>query len=176
MLALGEIRLRALQTEDVWLMYKWYNDPKVMEDMVSPQELFAPSIDEVRRTLERAVGSSKERYFIVQDRQGRALGFVSLTSIDLRAASAEMTAVIGEPEEWGKSIGKEAITRVVRYSFDVLNLHRVHARVAEHNSRAIACFGSCGFVLEGTLRDDHYHMGAYRSSHVMSVLRDEGST
>ena len=170
------IELRALQTEDVWLMYKWYNDARVMDDMASPQELFAPSIEEVRRSLERSVGSSRERYFIVQFAGGRALGFVSLTSIDVRNASAELTAVIGETEEWGKGVGREATMRVVKYAFDVLNLHRIHLRVAEHNPRAIACFEASGFVREGTLRDDHYHKGAYRSSHIMGVLRDEGST
>ena len=94
----------------------------------------------------------------------------------MRAASARLTVVIGEKEEWGKGLGKEAVERMVRYAFNVLNLHRVHVIVAEHNDRALACFGSCGFVREGTLRHDHYHRGSYRDSHVMSVLRDEGST
>jgi RimJ/RimL family protein N-acetyltransferase len=171
-----ELHLRALQTEDVWLMYRWYNDPRVMEHMPLPQELFAPSMEEVRRSLERAVSSSVERYFILQNATGRALGYASLTSIDMLAASARLTVVIGESEEWGKGLGKEATESMVRYAFDVLNLHRVHVLVAEHNQRAIACFEACGFVHEGTLRDDHHHRGAYRSSHVMSVLRDEGST
>ncbi len=175
MVAREEIGLRALQTEDVWLMYRWYNDPRVMEDMMPPQELFAPSMEEVRRAVERAVASSIERCFLIHDAAGRALGFASFTSIDLRAASAQLTVVIGESEEWGKGLGKETTERMVRYAFSVLNLHRVHVRVAEHNARAIACFEACGFVHEGTLRDDHYHGGRYRASHVMSVLRDEGS-
>lgn len=157
-------------------MYRWYNDPQVMEDMMPSQELFAPSMEEVGRTVERAVTSSRERYFIVQDASGRALGFTAFTSIDLLTASAQLTVVLGEREAWGKGLGQEAAERMVRYGFNVLNLHRVHLQVAEHNARAIACFEACGFIREGTLRDDHYHRGAYRSSHVMSVLRDEGLT
>ncbi|HOB38430.1 MAG TPA: GNAT family protein [Methanomassiliicoccaceae archaeon] len=171
-----DIHLRSLRTEDVWLMYRWYNDPRVMEDMTPRQELFAPSVEEIRLALEQAVASTTERYFVIQDGAGRALGFTSLTSMDMRAASARLTVVIGDRNDWGKGLGKEATKRMIDYAFNVLNLHRVYAIVADHNLRAISCLEACGFVHEGTLRDDHYRRGAYRSSHIMSVLRDEGFT
>jgi RimJ/RimL family protein N-acetyltransferase len=119
------------------------------------------------------VGSAAERYFAIHLKGGRAIGYAALRSIDQRRASAEAVVVIGEPGEWHKGYGRETARLLASYAFMVLNLHRVWARVPEHNSRAVSCLAAAGFEREGTLRDDHHHLGAYRSSHLMSVLREE---
>jgi RimJ/RimL family protein N-acetyltransferase len=168
------IGLRPLQTEDVWLLYRWFNDLRVTEDLGKRRGLFSVTMEEEKRAIEKKVASAGERDFIIVTlADGTAVGVASLLGIDHRNASAELEVTIGEVREWGKGYGKEATRMLVDYAFDVLNLHRVHLTVAEYNARAIACFAACGFQKEGVLRDDHYHGGAYRSSQLMSVLREE---
>jgi len=175
MLTGPHVELRALQTEDALLMYKWHNDPRVTADMGPRDGLLATSMEEERAALQRAVGSATERHFIIHARDGgRAIGYAILGRIDQRRASAQLTVVIGEPEEWDKGYGREAAGLLVGYAFRVLNLHRVWAAVPDHNERALACLAAAGLEREGTLRDDHFHRGAYRSSHLLSVLRPEG--
>jgi RimJ/RimL family protein N-acetyltransferase len=174
MLKGNDIGLRPLVSEDVWLLYKWFNDKRVLEDLGSRHSLFCVSLDEERRIIEKKITSSTDRDFIIVDlAAGRAVGWASLSHIDQRNTSAELHLIIGETSEWGKGLGKEATRMLVEHAFNVLNLHRIYLRVTEYNKKAIACFAACGFQREGTMRDDHYHMGAYMSSYLMSVLRPE---
>jgi RimJ/RimL family protein N-acetyltransferase len=169
------IGLRSLQTEDVWLLYKWSNDRRVIEDLGAQHALFCVSIEEERKSVEKRLSSPTDRDFIIMDlEKDRAIGWTSLSRIDQRNAAAKLFVLIGETSEWGKGRGKEAVNLLVDHAFNVMNLHRVSLRVPEYNQKAIACFAACGFQKEGVLRDDHHHLGAYMSSHLMSVLRSEG--
>ncbi len=169
------IGLRPLQTEDVWLLYKWFNDRRVLEDLGARHALFCVSMEEERKSVEKRLSSPTDRDFIIMDLENdRAIGWTSLSRIDQRNAAAEVFVLIGETTEWGKGRGKEAVRMLVDHAFNVMNLHRLYLRAPEYNQRAIACFTACGFQKEGVLRDDHHHLGTYMSSHLMSVLRNEG--
>lgn len=169
------IGLRPLQTEDVWLLYRWFNDRRVIEDLGARHTLFCVSMEEERKSVEKRLSSPTDRDFIIMDLENdRAIGWISLSHIDQRNAAAEAFVLIGETAEWGKGRGKEAVRMLVDHAFNVMNLHRIHLRVPEYNQRAIACFAACGFQKEGVLRDDHHHLGAYMSSYLMSILRNEG--
>lgn len=167
------VELRTIQTGDAPLMYRWHNDPRVASEMGMRHTLFATSMEEERTALQRIVTTSSEQYLIIQLKGGRPIGYTSLARIDLRNASARLTVVIGEPAEWGNGYGKEVTSLLTNYAFNVLNIHRLYLRVPDYNQRAIRCFTACGFQKEGTLRDDHFHLGSYRSSHLMSILREE---
>ncbi len=52
-----------------------------------------------------------------------------------------------------------------------MNMHRVYLKVADYNRRTISCYRSCGFEIEGELRDDHFHNGEYMNSLLMSILK-----
>jgi RimJ/RimL family protein N-acetyltransferase len=174
MLSGKRLGLRPLQTEDVWPLYKWFNDKRVTEDMGAQHTLFYVSLDEEKRAVEKKITSNSERDFIIQLLDGGApIGLISLNKIDLRNGSAEMQLIIGESKEWGKGYGKEATRLLQDYAFNVLNMHRIHLRVPEYNKRAIACAKGSGFRKDGTFRDDHFHLGAFMSSHLMSILREE---
>lgn len=162
-------------SEDAWLLYKWFNDQRVLEDMGLRHALFCVSIEEERAKVSKKLASPTDRDFIIVDLMNeRPIGWAGLSHIDLRNSSAMMNVVIGEPSEWDNGKGTEATSMLVEHAFEVMNIHRLYLRVAEYNTRAIECFTASGLTIEGTMRDDHYHRGAYASSYLMSVLREEG--
>jgi RimJ/RimL family protein N-acetyltransferase len=169
-----QIGLRPLLNEDAWLLYKWFNDQRVLEDMGLLHSLFCVSIEEERAKGSKKLASPTDRDFIIVNLMDeRPIGWVGLSNIDLRNSSAKMNIVIGEPSEWDNGKGTEATRLLVNHAFEVMNLHRIYLRVAVHNQRAIACFTAGGLTIEGTMRDDHHHRGTYASSYLMSVLREE---
>jgi RimJ/RimL family protein N-acetyltransferase len=169
-----QVGLRPMASEDVWHLYKWYNDRRVVEDLGLRHGLFCVSVDEERAIVEKKLTSPTNRDFIIVDLgMGKAIGWAGLSHIDLRNSSAKLDLVIGEISERGQGKEEEAARMMVAHAFEVMNLHRVYLRVPCYNDRAIACFKASGFEIEGTLRDDHHHNGELASSHIMSVLRDE---
>lgn len=169
-----QVGLRPMVSEDVWYLYRWYNDQRVMEDLGLRRALFCVSVDEERAIVEKKLTSPTNRDFMIVDLgTEKSIGWTGLSHIDLRNSSAEMDLVIGEVSEWGRGKGAEAARMMVAHAFEVMNLHRVYLRVPCYNERAIACFKASGLVIEGTLRDDHHHHGDFASSYVMSALRVE---
>ncbi|NLT37335.1 MAG: GNAT family N-acetyltransferase [Methanomassiliicoccus sp.] len=167
--------LRPMLSEDSWLFYKWFNDQRVLADMGLKHALFCVSVEEERARIGKKLSSPTDRDFIIVDLESEhAIGWAGLSHIDLRNSTAEVNVVIGEPQEWDSGKGIEATRMLVDHAFEVMNMHRLYLRVAEYNERAIACFTTSGFTVEGTMKDDHYHHGKYASSHLMSILREEG--
>jgi|ADurb_Cas_02_Slu_FD_contig_21_5457902_length_705_multi_4_in_0_out_0_1 RimJ/RimL family protein N-acetyltransferase len=168
------IALRSMVTEDAWLLYRWFNDQRITADLGARAPIIGASIEEIAAKVQEALSSETELHLIIVTlAEGKSIGVVSLFEMDMRNGTAELRAIIGEPSLWDQGYGREAVAILLDHGFNVLNLHRVHLKAAEYNHRAIACFRSCGFEREGTLREDHYHQGGHRSSVIMSALRTE---
>ncbi len=78
---------------------------------------------------------------------------------------------IGDPDDWGKGYGTEAMNVLVRFGFMELNLHRMTLNVFAYNERGIKSYENVGFVHEGTNREALYRDGTYHDVHIMGILR-----
>lgn len=169
-----QVGLRLMESQDVWLLYRWFNDQRVLEDLGPDHGFFCVSMEEEKSTVERMLQDRHAMYFIIMKREGnQPIGLIGLVGINDRSASAELRIIVGEPGEWDKGLGKGAIEVLLGHAFNARNLHRVWLRVAAHNGRAIACYRKCGFMEEGRLRHDHYHKGAWGDALLMSILAPE---
>jgi RimJ/RimL family protein N-acetyltransferase len=169
-----QVGLRPLETTDAWLLHKWFNDQRVLEDLGAEHLYFAVSLEEEAAVVQHMASDESAAWFIVHELEGREpIGVIGLAAIDARSASAELRIVIGEPTYWGRGYGSDAIGVVLKEAFWARNLHRVWLRVVVYNERAIACYERCGFVLEGRARHDHFHKGEWRDAFHMSMLAAE---
>lgn len=60
--------------------------------------------------------------------------------------------IVGEKNYWGRGYGTEALSLLIKYCFNTLNLYRVELEVFEFNKRAIKVYQKCGFKEEGQRR------------------------
>lgn len=168
------MELRPLQSSDAWLLHRWFNDQRVLEDLGAERIDFCVSMDSEHKIVERIISDSDKRFFIIHDLVGgKDIGEIGLDKIDRRNANAELQVIIGEVEYWGKGYGQDAVRTLLAYAFNQLNLHRIYLRVVEYNSRGVECYKACGFRVDGRFRQDHFHKGAYRDALHMSILREE---
>ncbi len=174
MLLGSKIGLRPLQGDDVWVLYRWFNDPRVRDALGSQHDLFPVSMDEEKKRVEEDINASDRKAFIiVKLEDNNPIGLILLTDIDPRNATAQLNITIGEVDQWDKGYGRDSIQVLLKYAFQMLNLHRIWLRVAEYNEKAIRCYLASGFQKEGRMRDDHYHGGRYRDMFLMSILSEE---
>ncbi len=89
----------------------------------------------------------------VIEHQNRPIGFANFRDIKPKGKSCEIGIGIGEPDLWGKHLGREALQLEVAYLQGPLGLHRIGLSVIAHNDRAIWMYKSLGFVVEGIERD-----------------------
>jgi RimJ/RimL family protein N-acetyltransferase len=113
------------------------------------------------------------RTWIVAADDGRAVGTVSLFSID----RAQGTALVGYrtvPAERGRGVATAALRAVAREAFDGLGLHRIQLYHAVANPASCAVARAAGFTLEGTLRESYLYGDSLRhDEHLHARLRTD---
>jgi len=80
---------------------------------------------------------------------------------------------IGEPTAWNRGFGGDAISTLLRFAFDEMNLVKMRINVFDYNDRAKHVLAELGFVQEGQLARDFYREGAYHDLVIYSMFRDK---
>ena len=74
---------------------------------------------------------------------------------------------------WNQGFMTEALSEVLRYSFENMGMNRVEAQHETDNPASGAVMRKCGMTHEGTLRSHLYNKGRYVDVEVYSILRSE---
>ena len=150
----GELtRLRALEAEDVDLLYVWENDPAVwgVSGTLAPfsRHTLRRFLDEQRFDLYAA----RQLRLVVETLDGRAVGLVDLFEfepVDLRAGIGILIHGAGDH---GRGFASDALDVLCRYARQVLGLHQLWCSVAPDNAASLTLFRRAGFVECGRKRE-----------------------
>ena len=165
------VRLRAYENSDADALFRWFSDEDVTRWLGPPN---FPSRAHQERFVEQASASGADtKYFAIETLDGKLVGDCGLRLIDWKSRKAEFFITIGEKEFWGKGLGSDALRIVIRLAFDKMNLNRLWLSVLVDNPRAVRCYEKCGFVREGSLRQESYVDGKYRDVLLMALLRED---
>ncbi len=169
----GRVFLRPYENDDAEIFHKWRTDARVAAaaSLGRPLSLTEATARIGRLTEEQ--GTDRYAFVICLLEGERPIGDISLFELDLAHGSAELGIYIGEPDEWSKGYGSDAVNALVDFGFGELRLERIWLNVWTENERARRSYEKAGFVHEGTLRHDRYEGGRFTSGHIMSLLRDE---
>ena len=149
----GELtRLRALEAEDVDLLYVWENDPAVwgVSGTLAPfsRHTLRRFLDEQRFDLYAA----RQLRLVVETLDGRAVGLVDLFEfepVDLRAG----IGILIHGADRGRGFASDALDVLCRYARQVLGLHQLWCSVAPDNAASLTLFRRAGFVECGRKRE-----------------------
>ncbi len=78
---------------------------------------------------------------------------------------------IGDPADWGRGYGGDALNLILRYAFAELSLHRVGLEMIATNARAIRVHERAGFQHEGRIREAVHRDGSRVDLLLMGMLR-----
>ncbi len=171
----GRVYLRPFESTDAELYRRWRADADPMS-LAGWHERAPLSLAQVQQRITRLTeeqGKELVTFLICLVADDRPIGEVMLVDLDHRNGSAQLGIFIGEPGEWGKGYGTDAVNAIVDFGFAELRLERIWLNVWTENPRAQRAYEKAGFVHEGTIRNDRYEHGEHTSGHVMSILRDE---
>ena len=165
-----KVRLRAIERSDIPAFVRWLNDPEVTQYLVAYMPM---SLAQEERWFESQLEQRDQFVLGVETLDGKLIGNLALAHIDWKNRRAGMGVMLGEKEYWGQGYGTDAITTLLGFAFNLMNLHTVHLTTYEYNKRAIRCYEKCGFQLEGRMRQAHYYGGRYHDELLMGVLKEE---
>jgi RimJ/RimL family protein N-acetyltransferase len=161
------VTLRPVEEWDHPLIHQWQNQPEVWwwMDYEGPF-----SQQDIAEAEER---SRAEGHPFIIEAEGRPVGKIGLNQFRRRDRICSLYIYIGEPSAWGKGYGRDAVTALLSYAFDRMDLHMVELWSLAPNERALRAYQACGFAVDATLRERSFKDGGFVDRVVMSVTREE---
>jgi len=153
------------------LYCKWDNDPNVRRHA---RNIWPHSIEDVKKWFEPSPDRHTREFVvftIYHKRDKRPIGFVGLERINWVNRSANISAVIGEPDFWGKGIAVEACQLLIKYGFTELNLHKIYASVHSPNARSLRAAEKLGLQKEGVIKEAEYVDGQYYDEYQFALFK-----
>lgn len=130
--------------------------------------------EEVRyRRAEFDAGQGARLFIFPKEDGGRVAGNLSLSQVQRFPAHYCNLGYGLAAWAVGRGYMSEAVEAAVRYAFDSLGLHRIHANYMPHNRRSGAVLRRAGFHVEGYARDYLMINGRWED-HVLTALNNPG--
>ncbi|WP_340073485.1 GNAT family N-acetyltransferase [Leptobacterium sp. I13] len=157
--------LRALEPEDLDFLYTIENDEAIWEisNTQTPYSRFV-----LKKYLENShqdIYTVKQLRLVISNKEGIFIGLIDVFDFDPKNNRAGIGIII-EKEYQGKGIGKNALSILMDYCFEVLHLHQVYANVGVDNEKSIKLFTGLGFENVG-IKKDWNHKGDTYEDEIM---------
>lgn len=167
-----KVQLCAITKETVPKILAWVNKPELKQYTGT---LFPVSDFEHERWIDKKTSSPSEKLFVIRDKESQTdIGTIGLKAIDYVSSNAELYISICESDYLCKNrggFGSDAVSALIDFCFNRMNLHKVYLQVFASNERAIRCYKKVGFEVEGRLSEHHFSNGKYEDVLFMSRLR-----
>ncbi|MEZ7838739.1 MAG: GNAT family protein [Flavobacteriales bacterium] len=155
-----KLKYRALEPEDVTMLFKWENDLEINEVSLSKVPFSKYILEQYIAQAHLDIQQAGQYRFVLEDTEGNAVGCVDLfdyDAIDRRAA----IGIIIEKKYRLKGYAAEAITLMKDYAFNRIGMRQLHCSVGVSNEKSIQLFRSAGFTEIGIRKDWSFRNGAF---------------
>lgn len=152
-LELGKIRFRALEPEDIDLLFEWENDAEIWEISNTFEPFSKYILAKYIKDSNRDIYESKQIRMIIETIEGKAVGAIDLFDFDPFHFRAGVGILIHDEKDRKLGYASDALKLHCAYATNYLRLHQLYANISEDNLASIHLFKSNGFELIGTKKD-----------------------
>jgi diamine N-acetyltransferase len=146
------IILRAMEPEDLEMMYEMENDPSLWEisSFSAPYSRYV--LRQYIESTQYDIFADKQlRLIIVRRADDARLGTIDITDFTaIHSRGGIGIAIRGAYR--GQGYGNDALQLLCEYAFEFLSIHQLYAHVEATNTQCVQLFTRCGFTKCGILR------------------------
>jgi ribosomal-protein-alanine N-acetyltransferase len=163
--------LRTMTAEDVTDEYlSWLSNERINKYLSVRYNI--PSKEEAIVNVARYDQKTRFMFTICDNKSDKFIGTISL-NIDPDYKIASYGYLVGDQKYWGTKAAVEAISMLLDFAFEELNLRRVWGGAFIPNIGSIFNFKKLGFTQEGRLRASGLIDGKEVDSLVFGILKSE---
>jgi len=162
------IYLSPINLEDYEKYTEWINDLDISLKLGNAHQIYT-----LQKEQEILEDISENSFAIILKENDKLIGNCGLIDVEQVTRKAELGIFIGEKEYWNMGYGTEAITLLLDYGFNLLNLHNIMLEVFAFNKRAIECYKKIGFKEIGRRREAREIAGKKYDEVFMDILATE---
>jgi len=162
-----KVSLRAINETDKNIIYNWVSCAELRK-MIGTTKAPTPESHEIwfRKKIQ---DTENKTCAILLD--GIPVGLIGTNTIDYNSHNANMYIYIGEKNNRGSGIGTSAVKLFIEYLFKELEIHKITANVFEYNTPSANLFTKCGFILEGTQKEQILYEDKYYDMLWFGIIR-----
>jgi diamine N-acetyltransferase len=169
------INLRALEPEDLELLYEWENNDAywIISNTVTPFSKFT-----LKRYLENSHKNIYEtgqlRLMIDSISEKKTIGTIDIFDFDPFHKRAGLGILIADEANRKKGYASMALKCLIDYCFSTLQLHQLYCNILSNNCESISLFEKQGFVLAGIKKDWVKTSEGYLDEHMFQLISKSG--
>ncbi len=148
-----KVLLRAVEAEDVELLYEWENDGetwKVSHTLV-PFSKFILAM--YIKNSDKDIYETKQLRLMIDTPEGKTVGAIDLFDYDPYHSRAGLGILIHCREDRHKGYASAAVGLMVDYCFEKLNFHQLYVNIDVENEVSLKLFKKFGFELCGKKKE-----------------------
>jgi len=166
-----QIKLRALEPEDLELLYEWENNDSywVISNTISPFSKYT-----LKRYLENSHKNIYEtgqlRLMIDHINEKVSIGTIDIFDFDPFHKRAGVGILIADEAHRRKGYASMALSCLINYCFKTLHLHQLYCNILANNSESMELFKKQGFVQSGVKKDWILASDGYFDEHLFQLI------
>lgn len=157
----NRLTLRSIQPEDAQRIFQMRSNSRTNEFILRPNMENAANADELVTRVQEGYNNQQVLAWagLLRDQQ-EIIGTCGFNSINHQNMRAEIGGELFV-DYWGKHLAIEAVTEIIRYGFEGMNLHTIEAKVNPGNRGALFLLEQLGFEREAYFKDYGYYNGEF---------------
>lgn len=128
--------------------------------------------EEHEKWFQAAIADSDRKSWIIL-LDGKEIGFVCITDVDLHNRRCAWAFYVAEQEVRGRGVGSFVEYFVLTHVFDKMGLEKLCCEVLDNNQNVIQMHKKFGFTVDGILRRHICKRGQFHDVYQLSILKDE---
>jgi len=150
------IQLRAIEPNDLDLIYKWENDSNIwhLSNTLAPFSKYV-----IKQFIDNShldVFQTKQVRLMIDEINSvktETIGTIDLFDFDPLHKRAGIGILIADKDKRGKGYASDALDVLIKYCFSVLQLHQLYCNITTDNVDSLNLFQKKGFKLIGIKKD-----------------------
>ena len=148
----NHIRLRAIEPEDIDVLYGWENDTDLWQYGATTAPFSRFVISEYLINSKQDIYQNRQlRLMIELKASGTAIGTIDLYDFEPLHRRAGIGILIDKAHR-RKGFALQTLALIERYCFEFLKMNQLYAFIPEQNKNSIALFKKAGFCQSGVLK------------------------
>ena len=164
-----QIRLRAMEPEDLDLLYHIENDHRLWNVGNTNVPYSRYLLHEYIAQATGDIYADRQVRLVIENEEGLTIGLADLMNFDAKNCRAEVGLVIITQHRC-QGYGQLAVAEILHYALHVLHLHQLYAVIDAGNDGALRLFGKMGFSGTSTLPEWLYDGKKYHDAVLMQII------
>jgi diamine N-acetyltransferase len=171
-----DIKLRALEPEDLELLYEWENNDEywIISNTISPFSRYTLKLY-IENSHKNLYETGQLRLMIDLIPEKVTIGTIDIFDFDSYHKRAGVGILIADEKYRHKGYATLGLQCLINYCFDTLQLHQLFCNIIENNTESLELFKKIGFKEIGVKKDWIKTIDGYLDERMFQLLNDESA-